>query len=228
MYRTLPRGVDLFADLKRLLPNFHPKTIVDVGANLGLWAEEAHLHFPTAKIHCFEPGPDTYRRLEKRFHGNPQVLCVNSAVGDVPGQLTFQIAEECDRSRIVSQDEAALLDNLTNVPTTTLDHYATDAPLDKIHLLKIDVEGYDLHVLRGAEQILSNGLAEIVYVEAGFLDPRDVQVPFFELHNELTQINYALFGFYEQMHEWKTKSPRLRRANAAYLNPQLTEKLHLR
>jgi FkbM family methyltransferase len=222
MYRTLPRGIDLFADMARLLPRVIPQTIIDVGANRGLWAREARRRFPEARLYCFEPAPDTFLQLQYAYSNTSHVQCINSAVGDAEGEVVLQVEKQCDMSRVVAPSSLQTGEKLVRVPVTTLDSFAAASSISAINILKIDAEGYDLRVLLGSTRLLRSGVPEVIYVEAGFLDPPDVQVPFFAIHTELKKYGYSLFGFYEQVHEWKTSSPRLRRVNAAYINPRLT------
>jgi FkbM family methyltransferase len=221
IYRSLPRGADFFRDMAKLLPDFDPKVIIDVGANVGLWTLDAVRELSPASVYCFEPVPAAFVKLTKRYENDYRIKCFHAAVGDTNGFVTVEAKYESSTNKVVTCEEKLPGDHYLNVPVIRLDDFAVSENLRSISVLKIDAEGYDLRVLRGAQKLLKSGLAEMVYVEAGMLEPPDVQVPFADIHKELTQHGYSLFGFYDQFHEWKTNSPRLRRVNAAYLNHNL-------
>ena len=64
---------------------------------------------------------------------------------------------------------------------------------------------------------------DFIEVEAGMNPWNERQVPFEILKAHLESKNYFLFGIYEQVHEWPTKAPHLRRANAVFLSERLIQ-----
>lgn len=222
-YRSLPHGIDLFRDLRCLIPHFKPKLIVDVGANVGLWSQQAIKLFPTASIICIEPVPAAYANLCERFKNENGTTCFQIALGEKDGtvQMTFNGASAMNR--IVSPESWGARSQHVEVKLRTLDDFLKGEGVNRVNLLKIDAEGYDLKVLQGASETLSGDKIDVIYIEAGTLDPPDVQVPLFEIQNELSRHGFSLFGIYEQVHEMKTKSPRLRRINAAFISNHLAK-----
>jgi hypothetical protein len=89
--------------------------------------------------------------------------------------------------------------------------------------MKIDTEGADLDVLKGAERMLNEQRIDIVKVEAGMNPTNHLHVPFEVLKNYLESKHYFLFGIYEQKHEWPTKHPHLRRTNPIFISQQVIE-----
>lgn len=135
-------------------------TVVDVGANVGSYASRIKTLAPAATIHAFEPHPETYQRLQ----AVAQVLgfiAVNLGCGEQSGSVTLY-----DHNGTASGTSHATLyrgvleqaghspPTAVEVQMTTLDAYAHRAGLDHIHLLKIDTEGHELAVLRGARQLI--------------------------------------------------------------------------
>ena len=57
IYRTPPAGFDLASDLRRWAPRLDPRTVFDVGANIGQTVTAFARDYPGAEIHCFEPEP---------------------------------------------------------------------------------------------------------------------------------------------------------------------------
>jgi len=143
-----------------------PPLALDVGANIGLFTLElALLGF---RVHAFEPVPSTFERLRANVRSNRipaerlQLNC--AAVGDFEGTVGFAVDERsASTSHAVLGPGAA--DSLVHVPCTTLDTYCSANDIGFVDLLKIDVEGLELHVLRGARRMLSGGAVGAVLLE---------------------------------------------------------------
>ncbi len=71
--------------------------------------------------------------------------------------------------------------------------------------MKIDTEGYDLEVLRGAESLLTHQRVDLVQVEAGMNRDNHRHVTFILLTEYLERFNYRLFGIYNQSGEWPAR-----------------------
>ena len=120
-------------------------TFVDCGANLGLWSlAAAPLVGESGKVVAFEPNPATFRRLRDHARPAPTIEVHHVAVADRPGVLRFDPGQSHNVSRVTE-------DGSLEVPATTLDDALTDPPTG----IKIDVEGHELAVLRGASQVLA-------------------------------------------------------------------------
>jgi hypothetical protein len=88
-------------------------------------------------------------------------------------------------------------------------------------LLKIDTEGHDLEVLRGAHRMLSSSHIGIAVVECSANTDNRYHVQFSEMHAFMEGHNYRLFAIYDQVAEWPTKKPNLRRINPAYISSEV-------
>ncbi len=129
----------------------------DVGAHVGLISFQVLRQRPSARIHAFEPHPDRnaqYRRHRQLNGAENQVEINETALSDAVGQIGFDF------------DRHAIGERGTQVPTTTLDRYAETAGIERIDVLKLDVEGHELSALRGAEQMLSEGRIGKITLEA--------------------------------------------------------------
>jgi FkbM family methyltransferase len=133
---------------------------VDVGANIGyLTAVGASLVGPSGQVHSFEPVPEYFRRLEALRALNPgYAIHVNQvALGDRRG--TAEIAQAADGNigwntmvpGLLSGDAARARHS---VPVQRLDEYLAERGIANVALLKIDAEGFELPVLRGATSFL--------------------------------------------------------------------------
>lgn len=215
MLKNLPRGLNFLADIGTELPGVKVNTIFDVGANVGQSALEYVRQFPAADILCFEPIAATFTTLSKRIAGT-NARAYQLALSDRDGGAQMRVNAN---SELSSLDEGG---NET-VQLRTLDSFCAAEGVDHISLLKIDTEGHDLAVLRGAKGMLSRATIDIVQVEAGMNPGNNVHVPFDALRTELERHGYRLFGIYSQVREWPTRQPQLRRTNPAFISPNVID-----
>lgn len=128
--------------------------LLDVGANRGAYAQLLHKLAPTARIIAFEPHPRSFQALRRTLDGT-SVEAMNLAISDQSGTLTLHDFAAEDGSTQASLDGAAVAmysaDTVTHqVATTTIDALLAELGIERVALLKIDTEGHDLAVLRGA------------------------------------------------------------------------------
>ena len=89
--------------------------------------------------------------------------------------------------------------------------------ISRIDLLKVDAEGFDMEVLRGADRMLSAGRVGAVICEIGFHPCDERFVLFDEVREFLLPRGFSLFGIYDQQPEWSGEK-RICYANALFLN----------
>jgi FkbM family methyltransferase len=148
-------------------------TFIDVGANLGLmtlWA--ARLVGTSGHVHAFEPQPDTYAVLERHLalNGVRNVTPHPLALGAAPGRHTLYERSDVSRgaASMVRPEKAF---GQTTVELDTLDHVLEASQIGAVRMLKIDVEGWELEVLRGARRLLAHREAPVLCVESSRLCP---------------------------------------------------------
>lgn len=170
--------------------------ILDVGANVGQTINGLRRHVGTPRIFAFEPVESTFGELSKRTANAPNVKCFRQALGAEPGSLT--IHHHDFRSSMSSFRPWWDAKSSEVVPINTVDAVLESEGIDRVHLLKIDTEGYELEVLRGAAGALGEGRIAIIQVEVG-LDPRVWAWTCFEdVRQLLAPDGYFLHGFYEK------------------------------
>lgn len=126
---------------------------VDIGANVGAVALAlCRAVGKTGRVHCFEPGPPFIRRLADNLALNPALEPIAElhqlGVSDETGELLWREDPEFVGSACLFGAEG------TRVPVTTLDGWAEDREIARLDFIKIDVEGMELEVLRGARGLL--------------------------------------------------------------------------
>jgi len=125
--------------------------VLDVGANEGNWARMVISSHPRARLHCFEPGSVAFRALSEGMGESVQLH--NVAVSDQRGTVVLHAAEESEMSSMFARPNLADTTEET-VNAITIDDFRRVESIDEIALLKIDTEGNELAVLRGASESL--------------------------------------------------------------------------
>jgi FkbM family methyltransferase len=133
--------------LFRLLPR--NSIVFDVGANFGYYALTL-AHAAGARVFAFEPSPRTFTRLRTHI-----------AINGLESSITAVAAGLSDTQRSGFLDSVAgnsgadfLSDHGDEIELDTLDHYCEVHNISRMDFIKIDVEGHEAHVLRGAQRML--------------------------------------------------------------------------
>jgi FkbM family methyltransferase len=221
VYRRPPRGADIFADIANDLPRLRVQTIFDVGANLGQSAAEYLRAYPHADIHCFEPVADTAAKLAARFGNRVRVHRIALSSSDGEGKMSLEGSS--DTFRLVGATSADDSGETEAVPVQTLDSFCRAQAIDHISYLKIDTEGADLEVLRGASGMLKAGRIDLVQVEAGMNPGHDWHVPFETLKAQLESFGYHLFSVFEQTRNWYPGAPYMQWANPVFVSNKVVD-----
>lgn len=178
-YRAaLSYGVAASVELEPVPFAQHVRTIIDVGANRGQFATFALRRFPAATIHCFEPLPAPAARLAQvaREVGAGRVRVHAVGLGEREGRAVMHVTRDDDSSSLLPLAEPQRRRGSVEVARVEVDVRRLDAVLSladvaRPALLKVDVQGSELDVLRGATGVL-DAIDEIL-VECSY-------VPFYE------------------------------------------------
>lgn len=132
-------------------------TCFDVGGNVGFFALLFAKLAPKGKVHCFEPITLNTRLIEASAELNSldNIVVNNVAVGARNGEIEFVISEDSAYSSMIDTGRSPKK-SVRQVPLLTLDKYATEHGVERMDILKIDVEGAEADVIRGAHSLLSN------------------------------------------------------------------------
>jgi FkbM family methyltransferase len=161
-------------------------TFIDVGANVGgLACEAATLVGASGSVVAFEPHPRIFDYLKQNvaFNGFEQVTVHNLGLGEERAQLRFTDARADDMNVISLTDGIA-------VNVDTLDSVLSVRQLPSIRLLKVDVEGFELFVFRGAGKTLAK--TEIVFFEAFEEQYARFGYGFADIHRILTAYGFQI------------------------------------
>ena len=154
--------------------------IFDVGANRGQSIRFFLKLFPQCTIYGFEPSRSVFPILRDKFSGNPNIKLFELALGSASGKSVFFEHPLDETSTLSPPDSNSNWQKTKNrllfigkdhqfiqtiVTVTTVDEFYESNNLSKIDLLKIDVEGFEYDVLRGATNTLTKGAIRTIQIE---------------------------------------------------------------
>lgn len=171
-WQPLRHGVAPSMDQAAMLRQLDFDLLLDAGANKGQFTLMATRVRPEARVHAYEPHPGESKTFRAIHGGNPKVVLHELALGETEGTADLIISKRTDSSSLLPA--AKTLSDLFSGTEPSGDTCTVRvAPLDAfpLHwqsarraLLKIDVQGYELSVLKGAHQALKH--CAYVYVES--------------------------------------------------------------
>ena len=213
--------VGLYEAVGSLVENSHP-TIFDVGAYVGSETKRYKDLFPEALIHAFEPFKTSYAELLKNTEQFQGVTAVNAAVSDSTGSAVLNVGEFAPTNFLLHGDEKSCefwgegivdLKEEQRVKTFAIDDYCSGQKIDRIDILKLDVQGMELPALKGAESMLNLGKIDLIITEAIFVPTYKGQTPFDQLFGFLTDRGYICYN----MFNLKSAGGRLNQADIVFI-----------
>jgi FkbM family methyltransferase len=204
--RTRPLGADPLKDIKKIYGQRPVRVVFDVGANEGQAAMEFTRSFSDATIYSFEPFAPTFELLKQRVKLKTSIVPVNIALGSSHGRQTMYLTEySCTNSLLPVSDQAnRFLGDLmkptgeVTTETKTLDHYCSEAKVEQIDLLKLDVQGYELKVLEGATNMLRDQKVAFILTELNFVSLYEGQAFFHQVYERLQTHGFQLVSLYNE------------------------------
>lgn len=171
---------------------FTPNHIVDVGANHGTWTREALHHFPDARFTLLEPQAWLKESLQDILDRNPKVQFHAVGAGEKQGSFQFTIVDRDDSCsfKYTAEEAAAKGYRQVEIPVVTLNGLLSENKLPTPDIIKIDAEGLDIEVLKGASDFF--GKTEIFMVEAGVVN-KLFDNSFLKIINFMDENGYRLF-----------------------------------
>lgn len=170
-------------------------TVIDVGANTGTYSMQVLAACPTAIVHAFEPHPKTFQELTTNIQCHnfyPHNCAVSAEVGTV--SLYDHADREGSSHASLYKDVIERIHNSRSIEyraeVITLQSFLQSNSIDSIELLKIDVEGNELNVLKGALEYVRDGRIKAIHFE--FNEMNVIARTYFRDFWELLP-NYAFF-----------------------------------
>jgi len=179
--------------------------VFDVGAHTGEWYNLFKENYTKdSVVYSFEPSKESYLKLLeiKDFNFHPE----NLALGDKTGE-TFLFSPGnagSPGSYISDEGMSANKENSDKVTITTINKYCHDNNIKNIDLLKLDVEGYEIKILKGAKEMLKNDVIKMIQFEFGAPSPEKYSLKdFFDLLTDKYDIYRILSDGYYPVKEWR-------------------------
>lgn len=153
-----------------VLKGFYPAHIIDVGAHKGYWSIDAQKVFPECRFTLIEPQIEMKPYLDKFCSGSKNSRWIVAGAGAEEGELPFTIAPNSDGSSFAVSEESAKRSNNERrmLPVVTLDSVCEKYSLPVPDIVKIDAEGLDLEVVKGAKNLI--GKTELFFLEIPLFD----------------------------------------------------------
>lgn len=203
------------------LRSFDFKTIIDVGANSGQFAKSVRRVLPSAKIISFEPIPRECETLRDYFKEDKNYELYQMALGQETGTTNFLLNDFSPTSSLLEQTE--LQKEFYPITGDSKEIEVKIERLDKVigpkqlignTLLKIDVQGFEDQVIKGATEILSS--VKLIYVECSFKEFYKGQPLFHEIYELLHELGFDFRGVGDQLNAGRTGEPT--QVDAFFLN----------
>jgi FkbM family methyltransferase len=175
------------------------KTIIDIGAHSGEFAEMIRRILPDAQIISFEPLKEEFSELERRMQSVADFKAFNLAVGDENGRMSMHRSDYSQSSSLLpmaSLHKEAFPESAGHkeetIEVARLDSALRECKLNPEILLKIDVQGYEDRVIAGGSDTLSS--CKAIIIEVSFRELYEGQALFDQIYETLKDKGFNYRG----------------------------------
>lgn len=207
--RRFSPGADSLNEICQLLQQVVRPVIFDVGAHHGQTARAFTKSFPSAVLYCFEPFPESFAELKKNSSDYPAAILEPIGFSESSGQHEFNSNASSPTNSLLPLDSraAATWGNSALTPITkvacdfeTLDGYLDRKSIQQIDLLKMDVQGAEYKVLKGAEMSIRANRIRNIYMEILIGETYSGQVRIGDYLNLMDSFGFRLQGLFNLEH----------------------------
>lgn len=208
----IPRSQEAFQDgtgpayeVQRALISTSSPVIFDVGAHIGDVAKSYRQLFPDSRIHCFEPFPKSYEQLVSAVGGMESMYCHGIAVSDSDNSVVLNANASSATNSLLPVDEQAArfwgggvleTQGEVSIQSTTLDSFCDVHGLERVDILKLDVQGGEYAALEGASRLLAEQRISLVFMEMILVPTYKGQRSLHQYLDLLEGHGYFLLDFY--------------------------------
>jgi FkbM family methyltransferase len=158
LYRPLYAAYKAYTDRveRELLRNllFPGAVVADIGANIGIYSEFlSRCIGPNGTVHSFEPSPENFKRLHAATSKLSNVQIYQAGVGEHSGKSELYISDKLNVDHRSYSAEGGFRRTIPIEMVALDDYFKVGEPVD---LIKMDIQGYELHALRGANRVLAD------------------------------------------------------------------------
>lgn len=144
--------------------------VFDIGANRGMFAKLVYQHRSKAKLHCFEPSVHTFSLLKEALKNTTAVLNNFGISSKAEERNLYSNQDGSGLASMTKRNlthQAISMDRVEKVAMESIDRYCDERNVDRIDLLKVDVEGHELDVFKGANSTFIKKKITYVLFEFG-------------------------------------------------------------
>jgi FkbM family methyltransferase len=173
--------------------------ILDVGANIGAMSLSYAKNYPCSQVYSFEPAHISYTKLCRNITLNPQlqnrITPLNVFISDKNStNYKDRVFSSWSLKNTNNERHSVHLGieiSSSGIPAITLDSFVEDTNLEKVDLIKIDTDGNELEVLKGAENIIRKFRPSIIFEIGGYL-LQERGIEFKEYYELFKKLNYSV------------------------------------
>jgi len=178
---------------------------VDVGAHRGRWTDLVLRAHPGARVHQFELDPDLADELARRAGEDPRIVVYRCGLSDSDREVSFGSLEgHPEMSSVLAANDQGWSRRVGRV--RPLDEVLAEAGVEAVDVLKVDAEGHDLEVLRGAQRLLRDHRVGVVQFEFTLWAVR-ARHWLADFYDELLPAGYRIGKLYPDGVAWRHYEP---------------------
>jgi FkbM family methyltransferase len=202
---NIPAAIEHIQVLK-LIDN--PNTFIDIGANKGQFSLAARHAYSDAAIISFEPLSGPAEIFKKVFTKDQNIVLHQSAIGPQKDTVEMHVSNREDSSSLlpIGNKQSSMFPGTEEshneeIKVAPLNHFLSKKDLTKPVFVKIDVQGYELEVLKGSKNLIDE--FDYIYVECSFVELYEGQALADEVIAYLANYSFKLKGVYNTFYDKK-------------------------
>jgi FkbM family methyltransferase len=218
---------DLLAAQRRIFADAPSLSVVDAGAHHGQTAAQYLEHFPGSRVIALEPEPENLALAKQALAPfGDRVELLPFALAQADGSVLLRRTSHSGAHSLLEVGDMRYYDAPVEtlapieVRAVSLDSLCATYGLDRLDILKMDIQGAELLALRGAGKLLSCQAIGLIALEVLFQPLYRDQPIFWDIADHLRAFGYALQGIHDQRHHAVNHAV-LRWADAVFVAPRL-------
>lgn len=204
--KAMIQGSAAGVEHEKALKNLQVYYILDIGANRGQFALIARKNFPNLPIYSFEPLAEPAQIFKRVFANDPNTRLIECAIGRKKTTGTIHITLDDDSSSLlpITKTQSRLFPGskektTRQVQVLPLQEALAGVKIPPGSLMKIDVQGYELEVLQGSENLLDK--FSLLYIECSYFELYQGQALAHQVIAWLAERNFLLTGVYNTYYD---------------------------
>lgn len=212
--------------------------IFDIGAHLGQTTLSYKKFFKHSTVYAFEPHEESFEKMSKGLDGKSNIYLFNIALGESKIKMQYKINRNTATNSFLEIDDSAKeiwgasvgieTEKIRNMELNTLDDFVKEEQVNQIDILKIDTQGTEFNIIKGASTLMKENRIKLIYIEIILMPTYKDQKSFDEILSLMRESNFHLFKFYDLSY---TRTGQLRQVDAIFicedLNNMIANKLKM-